>query len=389
MYFQRVFLIIGSLQLFLETARCVECTNVTISTADDADQVRKDCKAIQGFLRFENVNETLNLDGLETIDGDVRHDGDGFEGDGDMDAPYPTGRTTFDIHSSTLQTVNGSVYFWRFNGLKELRFPNLTRVEKGFSMNSMNWLKVLDITKLERLGSFEVAAKHLTTLRHDGFRGFTGTSYNGGSLSFTTARVDSLDSWFRYPLTIERTIREFNPELAPGSVNINTWNLPNVKNITIGWAKTDKVWIRSFGGNRTVGRGITVKFGGSQTKSQEIDFLQLEGNVTVFERGPVLDTLEVGRLLFRKSDEKEVDLSIFDKVTNLTIDSNQNLQKVRLSPSAVDWEDVNLYMSYNINLTLTSEYRDPENKTDKFWYWPRGDMRSIYIDSMPVGDGFL
>ncbi|KPM41371.1 hypothetical protein AK830_g5191 [Neonectria ditissima] len=388
MYFQRIFTTISFL-FFLEPAQCIECTNVTVSTADDATQVRNDCQTIKGWLKFENVTETLNFDGVETIEGDVSHYGDAFDGYGDMDTPYPTGRTTFSIHFPTLKAIEGDLYFWSFAGLQELQFPNITRVEGGFSLRRMNWLKFLDITKLERLGSFSLEARYLTTLRHEGFKGFTGTSYNGGSLSIDAARVDSLDSWFRYPLTIKRKFQEFSPESAPGDVMINKWNLPNLKNITIGWAKTSKVWIRSFGDNGTDGDAIGVKFGGSQTKSIEIDRLELEGNVKILETGSALEKLEIGTLVFQKSPAKEANLSVFDKVTNLTIEDNGNLQNIRLPPSAVDWEDVNLSIRYNQNLTLVSEYRDPENETDKFWYWPRGDMRSILVEYTPVGNGFF
>jgi hypothetical protein len=84
-----------------------------------------------------------------------------------------------------------------------------------------------------------------------------------------------------------------------------------------------------------------------------------------------------------------MDLSAFDKVSNLTIDRNTILRKIRLSPAAVDWEDVRLEIDHNVNLMLTSEHRDAENKTDKYWYWPNSDIQSILIRGTPVADDFL
>ncbi|KAH6885182.1 hypothetical protein B0T10DRAFT_492149 [Thelonectria olida] len=374
--------IIGFLPFFLQTGQCAKCTNITISNADDAAQVRENCKTIKGWLTFDkDLNETINLNGVETIDGDLVYESEDWEGEGEVDEPYPTGRTPFNIHSSTLKTIKGELAFGRFIGLAELRFPNLTRIENSLYLYRMHYLKLLDITKLTHLGSLTLEAKHLTTLRHETFKGFTGTALYGGGLQFWSAKVKSLDSWFNYPLK-RYHVSEFGiTERAPASVDLSTYNLPNLKNITIGWAKTDIV--------RIAGDGVSVKFGASQTTSMEIDLVVLRGNVTVLERGPNLKELKVGGIIAKSNFGEELDLSAFDKVSNLTIDGNNGLQKIRLSPKAVDWEDMNLDIRHNVNLTLTSEYRDSENKTDKYWYWPEGDILSISIRGTPFADDFF
>lgn len=364
------------------TVQCDDCTNVTIANADDAAQVRKNCKTIKGGLEFSaRLNETINLDGVETIEGDVLYDGGWDEDEADADDSYPAGRTPFTIHSSTLKRIEGTVNFWRFNGLEELRFPNLTKVRDGFGLNRMNYLKLIDITKLTHLGSLSLEAKFLTTMKHEGFEGFTNTSYNGGSLEFYMAALDSLDSWFRYPLVIRKTVQEFDPESAPASVGIRGYNFPRLKNITIGWKEMDKIWIR--------GDDIRVQFGGDETESLDVDLIMLRGNITTLERGPVLKNLTAGALIYEKSFETNLDLSAFDELTNLTVRYNDNLEKIRLPPAAVDWEDVNLDIYWNRKLNLTSEYRDAENRTNRFWYWPQGDMSSISISETPIGNDFL
>ncbi|KAH7144113.1 hypothetical protein B0J13DRAFT_635021 [Dactylonectria estremocensis] len=386
MHFQSIFLTFSFLQLLFETVQCETCTNVTIASADDATQIRKKCKTIKGWLRFsEGLNETINLDGVESINGDVTHSGDVEDyNDNVAGDQYPNRSVLFQVHSSTLNTVNGSIDFWTFNGLEELRFPNLTRVEYGFTMLRMSYLKLLDITKLTHLGSFNIEATHLTTLRHESFKGFTGTHYNGGSLSFSSAGVESLDSWFKYPLTVQSTIQGSDSEDAPGNAEISGYRLPNLKNITIGWVKTDKIRIEG-----PDSEGISVTFGASETETMDIGLVMLQGNVTVLGRGPVLEELVAGRLIVEYGSQEELDLSVFDKVTDLEVRDNFELQYIRLPPSAVDWEDVSLLMSSNSKLMLTSEYRDAENKTDRFWYWPKGDMRLIQLHYMQVGNDFF
>ncbi|KAH7155978.1 hypothetical protein EDB81DRAFT_715893 [Dactylonectria macrodidyma] len=382
MHFQSIFIIFGFFQLFFGTAQCQTCTNVTIASADDAAQIRNNCTTITGWLRFsEGLNETINLDGVESVNGDITHEGDDEEYD--ELGPYPNGSTIFQVHSSTLKTVNGSIKLWAFNGLDELRFPNLTRVEYGFSLRRMGYLKLLDITKLTRLGYLSIQAPHLTTIQHESFEGFTGTYSDGGSLSFSAAGVESLDSWFKNPLTVRNNTDPSDWETRGADVDISGYLLPNLKNITIGWANISKVEIDGNDGFPS------VIFGGPETETMEIDLLILPGNVSVLARGPVLEELKIGELLADHGLAEELDLSAFDKVATLTIRDNYYLKYIRLPPSAVDWEDLALSINSNPELMLTSEYRDEEDKTDRFWYWPKGEIRLIQFYYNPIGNDFF
>ncbi|KAF5013385.1 hypothetical protein FDECE_632, partial [Fusarium decemcellulare] len=235
MFVQHLFPTLAFLSPFLGTVLAAECTNITIVTADQADRIRKSCKTITGHLNFDgSLNETINLDGIETVNGNMMyypdHDDRRYWEIGD---PYPTDRSTFKIHSSTLKTINGDVYLWDFQGLEELSFPNLTRVEQGFGLRRMHYLKTLDITNLAYLGEFNIEAIHLTTLRHDGLKGFTNSTDKYHQIKMYGLRVESIDSWFRYPLTVDWVYPEFNadPATAPSPIDIHGYSLPNLKNV--------------------------------------------------------------------------------------------------------------------------------------------------------------
>ncbi|KAF4458953.1 hypothetical protein FALBO_14297 [Fusarium albosuccineum] len=383
MFVQHLFAGLAFLSPFLGTVLAAECTNITIVTADHADRIRKSCKTITGSLNFDgSLNETINLDGIETVDGNMMYYPDHDDRrHWELGDPYPTDRSTFKIHSSTLKTINGAVYFWDFQGLEELSFPNLTRVEQRFGLRRMHYLKTLDITNLAYLGEFNIEAIYLTTLRHDGLKGFTNSTDKYHQIKMYGLRVESIDSWFWYPLTVD-WVYEFNadPATAPSPIDIHGYSLPNLKNVTIGWSKVSNVKIQG---------DIDVTFGGSETEEVEIDFLLIYGNTTKIQRDPDLKKLEVGELIVTHSFAKEVDLSALDQVTNLTFTFNQGLQGVRVGPKATEWKNVSVVFDFNQNVNLTSEYRDPENEKDRFWYWPEGEMRSIVITGTPVTNDFF
>ncbi|KAM0429974.1 hypothetical protein ACHAPT_005979 [Fusarium lateritium] len=381
MYIQRISVAVAFLFCFLEAVWAAGCANVTIKTQEEADKIRKDCKTIQGDLIFdEDLSESINLEGIELIEGDmVYYYGDPEFESGKINSTYPTKRKPFTIQSSTLKTVNGSIYFWALNGLSELRLPKLTRVQDSFALSRMFYLKTLDITSLTHLGSFNIEANHLTELKHKGLEGFTDSRYSN-SLQFWGLKVSSLDSWFKYPLnaSFRTTGGSHLYEQAP--VQISSYSLPNIRNITIGWANTSKIWVR--------GDDIAVTLGSSETKTMDIGLLQISGDIKI-TRASTVKELNVQEFYFESSGFKEIDLSMFDKLTNLTIYRHGDLQRIRMPSKAVDWKDMTIDISYNQNLTLTSEFRDPETKKDKFWYWPKGNISSIIIRGNPLSTEFL
>lgn len=370
------------LTFLLEAVWAAGCANITIKSQDDADEVRKNCKDIQGYLTFDDyLDESINLDGIEFINGDIRYTGDSEWGNAtEIGGPYPTTLKPITIECSTLKTVNGSIYFWAFEGLSEFLLPKLTRVEESFTLQRMHYLRKLDITKLTHLGSFNIEANHLTELKHEGLKGFTDGAFSR-SIRFWGIRVSSVDSWFKYPLTAIARDSEYDDLTSWAPVHIDANRIPKIKSVTIGYANTSKIWVE--------GNDTELTLGSSETETMNIGFLQLQGDLTKITRAPNVKEINVGQLYFRGSSLKEIDLTIFDKITNLTIYDHGNLQRIRMPAKAVDWEDMTISIEMNQNLTLISEYRDPENKTDQFWYWPKGNISRISIMGNPLSTGFL
>ncbi|WAO95866.1 Hypothetical protein NCS54_01351200 [Fusarium falciforme] len=381
MYLQRIGAVVAFLCFFLEAVWAAGCANVTIKSQDDADEVRKNCKDIQGYLTFDDyLDESINLDGIEFINGDFRYTGESEWGnETEIGGPYPTTLKPITIECSTLKTVNGSIYFWAFEGLSEFLLPKLTRVEESFTLQRMHYLRKLDITKLAHLGAFTIEANHLTELKHEGLKGFTDGAFSR-SIRFWGIRVSSVDSWFKYPLTAIARDSEYDlTSWAP--VHIDANRIPKIKSVTIGYANTSKIWVE--------GNDTELTLGSSETETMNIGFLQLQGDLTKITRAPNVKEINVGQLYFRGSSLKEIDLTMFDKITNLTIYDHGNLQRIRMPAKAVDWEDMTISIEMNQNLTLISEYRDPENKTDQFWYWPKGNISRISIMGNPLSTGFF
>ncbi|EEU35631.1 uncharacterized protein NECHADRAFT_86840 [Fusarium vanettenii 77-13-4] len=382
MYLQRIGAIVAFLCFFLEAVWAAGCANVTIKSQDHADEVRKSCKTIEGYLKFDDyLDESINLDGIEFINGDITYSGDPEWGNAtEIGGPYPTTLKPITIECSTLKTVNGSIYFWAFEGLSEFLLPKLTRVEEAFTLQRMHYLRKLDITKLTHLGSFNIEANHLTELKHEELKGFTGGAWTPG-VQFWGVRVSSLDSWFKYPLTAIARESGYDDLTTWAPVQLSANRIPNLRSVTVGYANTSKISIAT---NKT-----ELTLGGPETETMDIGLLQLEGDLTKLTRAPNVKELNVGRLYFRGSSLKEIDLTIFDKITNLTIYDHGNLQRIRMPPKALDWEDMTIDIEINQNLTLISEYRDPENKKDQFWYWPKGNISRINIIGTPLSTGFF
>lgn len=370
------------LTFLLEAVWAAGCVNVTIKSQDDADEVRKNCKDIQGYLKFDDyIDESINLDGVEFVNGDINYMGDPEWGNAtQIGGPYPTTLKPITLEWSTLKTVNGSVFFWAFEGLSEFLLPNLTRVEKSFTLQRMHYLRKLDITKLAHLGAFTIEANHLTELKHEGLKGFTDGAFSK-SIRFWGIRIPSVDSWFKYPLTVIGRDPEYDDLSSYAPVEIDANRIPKIKSVTIGYANTSKIVVE--------GNDTELTLGSSETETMNIGFLQLHGDITKITRAPNVKEINVGQLYFRGSSLKEIDLSIFDKITNLTIYDHGDLQRIRMPAKAVDWEDMTIRIEMNQNLTLISEYRNPENKTDRFWYWPKGNISIISIIGTPLSTGFL
>ncbi|KAI0012197.1 hypothetical protein F4779DRAFT_626118 [Xylariaceae sp. FL0662B] len=359
---------IALLPVFIGVTGAVTCANVTIANSDDADEVRRDCKVISGDLMFnENVTESINLDGVETVEGRVWYTGCG-EFFLHCAIPPP-----FSISSSTLTTINGDFEIWSFNGLQELRFPNLTLVQGHVSIGRIFQLDLVDFTKLARVGSFYLEAMNVATLRHERLEGFTRAPGGPNNAVFLSADVDSVDSFFSTPNPADRGGE-------PLSVYISSSGLPNVRDVTIGWSKVEYIDVTADN------LGITL--GATNTTSMEVDEIYLQGNITRLERGPALKNLTVGNFIFEDSIETdELDL-FFDQVSTIRVAGN--FKDIRVPPQALHWKDLDLYISFSRDLTLDSQYHtNKDGSREQTWYWPQEDMRRISIINVTMSNDFF
>ncbi|KAH7149845.1 hypothetical protein B0J13DRAFT_594394 [Dactylonectria estremocensis] len=352
------------LGLFLRTAHAIECVNVTIADADDAAEVRRDCTVISGDLYFAKYfNETINLDGVVEITGNIFHKGCEEDWE-ECELPLP-----FSISSSTLTEVGGDIQFKYFQGLQELSFPNLTLVQGSVLLRRVHELERLDITKLARLGYFALEAANLTSLQHERLEAFTGDN-KYGAVSLGAAAVESVDSFFSYPIYA-------NGSAEQSSVYINTGRLPNVREINFGWARVDTLSIR--------GNDIAVTLGTSRTTSMEIGSLIIDGNITGVSRHESVKNLTVGRCTVGSvHSTKSLELP-FDQLANLTIKLSKGLETVKLPQAALNWEDFGLDIWSCGKLDLGSEYVDNE----RVWYWPEKNITSISMYEVNVSTSFF
>lgn len=346
------------------TSWAQNCGNVTISTAADADAVRKACTTITGDLVLApNFSESINLDGIETILGDLKHSGCevGFKA-----CVIPP---LFGISSSTLQTINGSLDVWYFPGLEKLLLPKLARVKGGVSLKRAHNLTTLDLTNLQYVQYVVLDLASLKTLQLDGLKGFTGPS-NGDIALWNVGQVDNVDGFFKNPL---------DPILSPtnsqeAGSTIGGYGIPNVRKLTLGWKRFTTLTVS--------GNDITVTLGGPNTTAMEIDTLKLLSGVVGIQRGEQMNNLTVGKLSVYSNDNITELKANFDRLTSLELLFSSQLKTIILPSAAEQWQNYSLSVSGCSSLNLSSEYTvDGSGQRTKTWYWPKGDIQSVNIDA--------
>ncbi|KAL1849144.1 hypothetical protein VTK73DRAFT_9935 [Phialemonium thermophilum] len=346
-----------------------DCTNVTLATQADADAVGQSCKVIHGDLVVgATLNGTIVLDAVETITGSLVQ----WDGCSEL-TPCTPMPGPLSLALPSLTHINDSLYFWNSGTLEELRVPRLERVERSVALDRQTALRRLDITKLAYFGSLTIDAENLTDVRHDDFKGFTR---GFGYVALRNALVDSVDSFFRNPIYVEG-----NDALS--GFSFNSYGLPNVRHLTLGWSRLPDVDI--------VGKELAVTLGADHTTSLEIDRLKLSGNFTAFERAPSLKNLTVGSATFTMLDMlDDQDLSLaFDAASEIYIGS-VHARHIRNPPAAVHWADLGLAIQSALDLNLSSQYAETEDgEREKIWYWPDGDMRYLHFDAVTLGNPFF
>uniref|UniRef100_A0A8H7TVP5 Receptor L-domain domain-containing protein n=1 Tax=Bionectria ochroleuca TaxID=29856 RepID=A0A8H7TVP5_BIOOC len=344
----------------------VDCnSSITIANATDAEQVRKACTVIRGDVTLtEQLLDTINLDGVEEIHGDLTHYG--------CDATaiircknFPRGPLEFS--SSTLRKVNGSIDFMTYNNLEKLSLPNLSYVWNEFAVQDTASLKEMDLTNLESVSSFELGTTNLEKLHMDGIKELLPESgYTGGIYLNNAGKLDNVDAFFKNPINTSEI-----PTWTPGKgLLLNPPALRNVRTLNLGWTAMDKleVW----------GTNLTIVLGGPETKSISYKEVILHGGVLGIQRADNLESLHVD--MFRLDTDHDItDLTLpFDTVDSITLFNSSKLRSLTLPSQAENWKNLSLSISGCGSLRLESENGADGKKT---WYWPKSSMASVNITS--------
>lgn len=346
--------------------------NIEISNAGDAENVRKACKTITGSVTIaEGIVDSINLDGVERIDGDLTHTGCGLL---TYEACGPSPSAPISFSSSTLNFVNGSVEFLTYNKLDKVSLPRLRYVWNSVSFRDVTDLKELDITSLEYVSELALETPALETLSLDGIKGFNeAASFTGGVEIWNSGKLESVDAFFTNPINTSKleSWREGKGLL------INQGALPNVRKINIGWVGMDSLEVG--------GTNLTVVLGGQDVKSVAIKQVTLRGGIVGLQRGDSLEELNVERFTLLENDVI-TDLNLpLDSAASITLTNSSSLQSVTLSSKAERWKNLSVKISDCASLKL-----DSENGSDgkKNWVWPKGEMASVNITSN-VSSAFL
>lgn len=323
------------------------CTNVTISSAGDARHIARVCTTILGDLKLStDINETVTLNGVESVTGNIVYKGRcQFDGYTDL----PTRSTSsqcgnipapFALRSTSLRDVGGNLTLNTWLGLSNIELPGLQRVMGQFNLQSLKNLTQLDITRLARVGDFNLEAPLLREFKHDGLEGFTKDSAN---LTVRAADLDSFDSLLG-PRTKPVPKWPEQPDDwplfgTPRSVYLFTEDMSRLKSMRISWPSILTLSINPNFVNETVlssGVAPTLTLGasGGNSTTMTIRDLIVQG-VHSLELDPSLTGgLVQGRMFQLAWTNTEGNFRIpFDNLTVLDVFGNDKLQSIELPSS--------------------------------------------------------
>ncbi|CAG9973818.1 unnamed protein product [Clonostachys byssicola] len=339
-------------------ALAIDCNgNFNITKESDAKDLRENCKIVGGDLIFgSNISENINLDGVEEVRGDWKHN------------PRRDGQvlTLFNISSSTLKLIDGNFRLIGPIGLERLILPNVGNISEAVSFVSMAHLTHIDFTNLEYFRYLWLEAPKLQEFKIDELKGFT-RNYAGWITIYDGGSVESLDGLFKGP------IAPTNEAQLP---NITIENIPNVKQLTLGWKNIFSAQISGQLKYRywSPPPNITLILGGPDSETVYINELETREGIIGIERGSKTTNLSIGS--FKSMNDMITDLRLpFDQVSNVTI-RGDNMTSLELPKEAEQWNDV----SISIALVRKLRFESPVNAEGRqTWYWPNQTMSSFFF----------
>jgi hypothetical protein len=307
----------------------IDCSqNQTISNADDARALRDECDTVEGSVEIAwDVSETINLDGIETIRGDLTH-GD-CSANSDSETYCGDLSDSFNITSDSLKEIEGSLIFRDTWTLEAILFPELETVQGSVIIETPN-ITVIDFENLERIRNLKLHSEKLETFRIDSLEGFTDSSFSDPFINITHAgNVTSLDGLFASYIDFNETGG------LPEDSNFNTLMIERdaiqeIKSLTIGWTNVKELWIG--------GHGLTLTFGGPETNNQYIDDLNVQFGVDKLQRGDGVDNITIDEFdMFFQTSMAHLTLP-FDQVGTITLDQLEGLETVEFPDEAKNWD---------------------------------------------------
>ncbi|KAK5634237.1 hypothetical protein RRF57_009951 [Xylaria bambusicola] len=374
------------------------CTeNVTLSTAVEARSLRERCKILDGSITLpSNLSESINLDGLEEISGDFMMKF--FYYDHSGSSTYePYYGPSYEISSSTLQTVGGGISFglgstglthpddYQAPSLGNISFPSLMNVSAGVQIGAPN-LTHIDLTDLEYFTFFSLSTPRLEQLQLRRVKGLNDHVrwLNRVSLE-SIGNVESIDGLFSEPIDqtssnpahddgiwqeidFGKQPSHHYPNNYPYGTSANG-PAPGLRALTIGWEQLSSISFTDM--------NLTLTLGGTMTEAMTIGNMVLERGNYNLKRGPAVKNITV--LVFSAgNDFKNTHLVLpFDEVNEVYIASAQ-LQSVTLPQQAENWT------------RPVFELRAPSLRLDSSttWHWPLR-LDRLVIEAGTITDDFF
>ncbi|KAL8306584.1 hypothetical protein RB597_001530 [Gaeumannomyces tritici] len=304
------------------------CGSVTISSAEDAARIGRNCRVIEGnILWAQGLAGKITLDGVE-------------------------------------------INYW--GNVRSIEMPLLESVDEGFSVTGRS-VQHLDITSLERVGLRLDISGHLQTLSHRRLLEYNLAPNDYPPAPVTLGGVASIDSCHGRA-RISGAVDYKGKKVNRLHLDLNSNYLPNVAHFSLAWTDLLDVsvgqwlWI-----DKPVypQQDITLELGSGSTEPQVISELRLYSGIVGVRQMHLS-----GDWLLVKNTNLTSLMVPHRKLERLEVRNNSRLTSIKLLPSVSDGANLSV---------ITIEQKDAHLKR---WSWPKGPIRVVEIEAR-IGEEFL